>query len=357
MKIAITSDNHIGEAKFRRQKGARNAYSEISRDVFREVVHRSNELGVDLFVDAGDLLHTGNPLVDDLVFVKSQLDEVAAPKIIVSGNHDTTSSNESKGVHPYQVLESLGGDSRGIFSYYSNESGVNTGLTQVADDVWLYLSPWSFSRKAPLSLKASEKVSIRQIRRSGSRVIFVGHGVFPSSNGITEFDIDWSNLPECVPAAVIKEFDAVVLGHTHLPFEIKIEGTPCVSLGSTMPSSKDMTQKISFVVLDTNSMTFQRMWLESGIKGYRKSGDANKIIKSWLMIADDRSVFLLNSTTDPSDVDPKLVAELTAKSLHFSIEYKQTGIKQIRKMSKFWDYMEEINYPHRQEFRDVINNS
>ena len=90
--IVLTADNHLGYTAFGQQFQKREAYQQRLRRAFQQATDFAVGQGVDLFVQAGDLFDTTEPLELDRSFVAArlaQLQHAGVRVFALGGTHDT----------------------------------------------------------------------------------------------------------------------------------------------------------------------------------------------------------------------------------------------------------------------------
>ena len=90
--VVLTADNHLGYTAFGQQFQKREAYQQRLRRAFQQATDFAVGQGVDLFVQAGDLFDTTEPLELDRSFVAArlaQLHHAGVHVFALGGTHDT----------------------------------------------------------------------------------------------------------------------------------------------------------------------------------------------------------------------------------------------------------------------------
>ena len=85
IRIAHTSDVHLDGASTR---GAGAGYRNSAEFAFAKIVDRIHTGGYDLFIVAGDLYDHNRIDQSDVNFVRTQLEQIECPVIMIPGNHD-----------------------------------------------------------------------------------------------------------------------------------------------------------------------------------------------------------------------------------------------------------------------------
>ncbi len=96
--VVLTADNHLGYTAFGQQFQKREAYQQRLRRAFQQATDFAVGQGVDLFVQAGDLFDTTEPLERDRGFVATRLAQLRHAGVRVfalGGTHDTPPESHS----------------------------------------------------------------------------------------------------------------------------------------------------------------------------------------------------------------------------------------------------------------------
>ena len=320
MKIAITSDVHLGERRFRRVENHQNLFQLINYAVWDEVLDLVRSEKVDMLLVAGDLFEDHDPEVPAL-FHAQLLHQLDVPVHVLGGNHDFGMLAHVQGIHCLDLL--AGGN---VHVHHSDFEVLDAG------DVNVHFIPyhcmnavaWNESRKA-----------------MGRRNILVAHGYLADASS----DDD----PYAAPRDQLAKFELSVLGHVHLPYVNGKKGRVVLTPGSTMPSpavfgaGDPSSAAPSMWVYDTDGMNLKRIRLsrapsvisiqsESVNEDLARVGDLDLPVPPICNISYSGGI---------SDVDESVYKKAYANCLNLSMQtVEKREVAHNMKVTGFWEHVQ-----------------
>lgn len=341
MRIAISSDLHLGERKFRRRvNGFDNMYKMMNYACFDELIRHAAEQA-DALLLAGDVFDNPNPDVE-AIFQAQKLNGLPMDVYAISGNHEWSPSLNASMLHSFDILQQGTTGQQYVKRYLTKPEYVD-----LEHKIRIWFLPYGF-----LTPEWFDAVRQNLFHNKDQWNILVAHGSVDFSG-----HYDGEN-PYLLPKEIAQWFDLVICGHVHLPgqderFVLK-HGQPKVLVpGSLMPSNAALTlldtkqAESAWWLLDTKDMSVTKHYFTLSPKVHvyqlQTSEEVNEVL---LHIGEQRgSVPSINHIAWPqsfSDLDMGAYKKALLSSLNLSLapgKMKQTEV-QGQKLETFWEWVQ-----------------
>lgn len=335
MKIGIIGDIHLGVQRGYKEKNidgdSVNYYRWINEEVFKESIELINNSGCEVVVFTGDVFHSANPQVRDMITFKNGLNMLERNDSIkdiylVAGNHDIQNNKAS---------QSLSLDIFELGKVHIVSSPEKIEYKNANDEVETFVfSPYP-------------RGEVREIKNTVKDAILFGHGYLGREDSV-----------ECINYNLVRNFKSIFLGHIHLPKLENIEVGGSRQLicypGSLMPSNQSYEGCRQYVyVYDTKNNEVEKLTLTKS---------PTKVVVSEKYTETDVSLAILFVNVDKetaSDKDFKIwlyrirrnniivylnvVDEIVQKV--DIVEFEETAIPD------FWKFIEENHSDMMEEFK------
>jgi len=125
IKILITADSHLGKYYKKLVPEKLEERRKRLREAFQKTVDYAIDEKVDIFIQAGDLFDSRNPINRDLVFVAREFSRLKKNNIqiyTIGGNHDAPNIVDSD-VFPMKIFEEVG-----LIKTFSSQSNIHVEI-------------------------------------------------------------------------------------------------------------------------------------------------------------------------------------------------------------------------------------
>ncbi|HXH29697.1 MAG TPA: exonuclease SbcCD subunit D C-terminal domain-containing protein [Bacteriovoracaceae bacterium] len=241
MRLLHTSDWHLGKRLFKLDRSEEHA---LFLNWLIETLIREN---IDVLLIAGDIFDTPTPPHQSLElfyrFLHRVSTETKAQTLIIAGNHDSGVLLEA----PSQILAMHRVKVWGKLSPRPSDHWLSIRRGEEKLDICAI----PFFRSYELLPQGEGDIlqalgRYLTLERSGPQLLMLHHlaGLYEAAG--SEQVISLSGI-DSIPAAILKSFDYVALGHIHKPQKI---GPNCYYSGSPLPMRFSETLKKSLVLLE-----------------------------------------------------------------------------------------------------------
>ena len=220
MKLAITSDEHLGKTLYRTEDDSLNKFERKLYNVWKENIDIIIKEKPDFYISCGDSFDIPNPKVIPIMKYKEQmarLKENNIPSLLIMGNHDFNFKNKQ---NEASVLNMLIPDL--LVSKYA-EYEVDY---YIKDNFLFVLAPFIYSKDNHL---VWERVNEICEENKELHKVLITHG-------ITELYLEKFPMLESeymiVPTKTVELFNEVLIGHIHVPYVEKYKNTTIISPGA-----------------------------------------------------------------------------------------------------------------------------
>lgn len=220
MKIAVTSDEHLGKTLYRTEDDSLNKFERKLYNVWKENIDIIIKEKPDFYISCGDSFDIPNPKIIPIMKYKEQmvrLKEANISSLLIMGNHDFNFKNKQ---NEASVLNMLIPDL--LVSKYT-EYEVNY---YIKDNFLFVLAPFIYSKDNHL---VWERVNEICKENKDLHKILITHG-------ITELYLEKFPMLESeymiVPKNILTLFNEVLIGHIHIPYVEKYKDTTIISPGA-----------------------------------------------------------------------------------------------------------------------------
>lgn len=331
MKIAVLSDTHLCKRQYRTEEGFMNRFEKAIYDVFFEALHDIKKQNTDLLIWCGDIFDTANPSVISLNQFKQGLKIVEdIPSLMILGNHDFSFNNRGLDYSAVSLTE------------YKQTKLVEYDVDYyIQDDTLFVLAPYVYDTDDNIQeiwKQCHELVQKHSVRRK----ILVTHGVteqFADKNPALSDKF-------MVPTDLVQEFDLVLIGHIHTPFDYKDGDTLVISPGALV-DYQAYENRTGPLYLDTETLEFRREILDTPhiVKKKLNEKNCNEILR-------EVGPYIYNFTYDgdPSKIDQKLFDTAKKKAINITIELTKNKKEEVKPSleTNFYKWIKET-YPDRLE--------
>ncbi len=342
MKIAVISDLHLGQRKYKTENNQVNRYEQKGYEVFNKFLDKILENNVDLIVNCGDTFDTPDPTALAINNYVDGFNRVKGIKTIgILGNHDFNIKNKNNGCSSLTPLNKACNITK--FAEYDIEVYEQDGEIFV-------LAPYLYDKDD--SLKDYFKKLNKVIKDCKQKPILVTHGIentYMKKNPLIQ-------EPFVIPNRITKNCKAVFIGHIHDSFDYMVGDTFVCSPGSLINyQAKELTTGL--VIYDTKTGKMEKILIESPylVKAVCDETNINEFLANV-----DELIYNIEYDGDSSVFDTDLVQSAKQKAINIKIsiykdEIEDDGI--ISKQTKILDWVSE-KYPNKLEvFTESYNSA
>ncbi len=338
MKLAIMSDVHLGEIKFRKQINGQNAWYCICQSLFKKCLEMIKRMKCDALLIPGDLFDSPNPDIGSII-TASALNDLPMPVLLIGGNHEFSLRNQRSGYHPFDILNVA---CKVIDDYLMYELGDEEKKVVITMLPYRSLSEENYAKVFRGAL--SEK--------RGSFNVLMVHGYLANKgDALNEYTL---------PEEVAINYDLVVMGHIHNPSVIQTRYTTILSPGSVMPSQV-YAETPSIWTFDTVTGRLERYQLEEAPKMHEifVENGINTCLERILQginetgrLYDLYSIKYSGSVKDIDELIYKKVHDSTLSLIISTVE--QRAVSDVPDhVEVFWDFIRKNHPEWEDEFKTI----
>ena len=239
MKLAIMSDLHIGKRQYRTDENGYNKFEHIGYRALQDNIDIILREKPDLIINAGDVFDTANPSILAMKHyynMQEQLKDI--PTMTILGNHDFAFINRNTKCSAVEMAHNT------YFADYSLK-------TVELNDILFIMMPYIYDKADKIKSMFYDCNELAK-KSTAKKKILVTHGV-------TEHYYKDSLIGDAfmLPDALVRQFDLVIIGHIHTPFDYK-EGKTLVLSPGAMIDYQAYEDRTGPIFLDTNTMEFRK---------------------------------------------------------------------------------------------------
>lgn len=344
MKIAILSDLHLGERRFRKMFNSQNKFEYLSYNLFSECINKISKNDYNALFVAGDVFDNPNPDVISIINAQ-KLNNLEIPIYMIEGNHDYSLKNNHFEIHPFNIISN---DDN--FFINANEDIAKYILD---DNVDLFAIPYK-------CLTPQTYNFINSTLNKNKINILMAHG-YLDYNSENEFE-DYALAKE-----IAELFNIVILGHNHIPNLNELDNennTKVLTPGSLMPSLKGSSTPPSLWEInidDKKNIDINNYPLDAPKVHNVISEDLNDTLKYISNYDKHNDIWNITYSGIASNID-SLYDEAIYKnayqnSLNISLHIIPNNLinNEIDKFDGFWDAVNNEHPEWDSDFRKIIN--
>ena len=368
-KIAIISDLHLGERKFRKQIHSQNAWKIITYNVFQGVIDKvKNDNNIDSVIIAGDVFDHFNPDID-AIFMAQKLADINKPCYIISGNHDKRAISIEYDIHCFDIMSQISGFGASIGPYWIKEPTEKLFTKENdGENIHMFFLPYGYLTPEWFAW-CSESIG----KNPGFKNILIAHGyidVDENSNVKSEKKSNGEeiNNPYVIPKHFASQFQFIITGHVHIPNLVGNSRSKIQILtpGSLMPSSAILASaredglpdkfkpQIWYYDTEKNKVTSEYI---AGIPTFHNifTDNANDVLDS----IKDNGVWYINTSESITAIDEAIYKKALESSLHLHLVTNEI-VKDVKddnadsNLPSFWDWVKEEHSDWEEDFRNII---
>lgn len=319
LKLGIISDTHLGKRMYRTSENGFNKYESASYKAFNENIDIIKDC--DLIIHAGDVFDTANPPILALETFKNGFNSIDKPKLLILGNHDFNFN-----------YRDLNCSSVSALNIEYEEFADYTIKTYEKDGILFILMPYVYDTKENIEKLFDE---CKNIKYNG-RKILITHGV--TEQYIRENPLIKDNF--VIPNDLCEEFELVIIGHIHTPFEQRIGNTLVISPGGLIDYQANKLGT-GPVIYDTDTKTYERHLVDTPYLIDIVTDDVNKELQNI-----GPYIYRIKYSGDLDDIDTDLFIEAKKKAILIRIEVDKEEQEEIETKlnTNFIAWIKE-NYP------------
>ena len=349
MKLAITSDEHLGKTLYRTEDDSLNKFERKLYKVWKENIDIIIKEKPDFYISCGDSFDIPNPKIIPIMKYKEQmvrLKEANIPSLLIMGNHDFNFKNKQ---NEASVLNMLIPDL--LVSKYA-EYEVNY---YIKDNFLFVLAPFIYSKDNHL---VWERVNEICKENKDLHKILITHG-------ITELYLDKFPMLESeymiVPAKTLELFNEVLIGHIHVPYVEKYKDTTIISPGALINYAEaiDETGPLFLEYENDKLVNIRREHIDTPhtIKVVCDENNINDILDKV-----SENIYKITYMGDTSKIDNSKFTEARNRAINLVLEIEKFDKEEdlvSTKQENIKDFISWVsdNYPDKlEQFTDAKNN-
>jgi len=244
MKLAIVSDLHIGKRQYRTDENNYNAFEWIGYRILKENVQVIKNEKPDLIINSGDTFETPNPSVLAITNYYDAMNELKdIPTMTILGNHDFSFANMQNKCSAVSIAKHT------YFADYEIKTVELEGILFV-------MMPYIYGKAEIIRdyLKQCESIASSSTHK---KKILVTHGVTEKY-----YKDSFISDPIMLSDNLVEQYDLVIIGHIHTPFNYYQNKTLVISPGA-MIDYQAYEDRTGPIILDTDTMKFKKIKIKS----------------------------------------------------------------------------------------------
>jgi len=336
MKLAIISDLHIGRKMYRTDENSYNKYEKAGYDALQQNIDIIKEQKPDLIINAGDVFDVADPsavAITKFLQGQAQLNAIAKNAIIL-GNHDFSFNNKRNHCSVIEMSNPT------YYADYDIKSFVE-------EDILFIMMPYIYD-KADNIKQYLKKCQDMAKNATNKKKILITHGVTDHY-----FKESLISDPILLSDELVAEFDLVIIGHIHTPYNYKQGKTLVISPGSLI-DYQAYTDRTGPIFLDTDTMEFKKIPVKTPhiIKLKCTEKDINEKLKNVTF-----DIYHISYDGDVNAIDNDLFIEAKNKCVNLVIDVLRHEEEEQKKVKlstlNIYDWVKE-HYPN---YAEVFNNA
>ena len=314
MKIAITSDEHLGKTLYRNEEDSLNKFERKLYNVWKENVDIIIKEQPDIYISCGDIFDTANPKIIPISKYKEQmvrLRDANIPSLLIMGNHDFAFKNKQNDTSAVRMIIQDSGLKVEKYAEYN--------LDYYIKDKFLFvLCPFIYGNKNIIDDMWTQAKFLCEEYKDLHKILI--------THGVTELYVEkfpqFGSEGMVVPKWLIELFDEVIIGHIHVPYQEKYKGTTIISPGSLINyvENEDDTGPIFMEFDGTKLVKIRRTHIDTPhtIKLTCTEKDINSVLDSIT-----ENIYKITYTGDTSKIDNSKFIEARTRAINLILDIER----------------------------------